>query len=193
MGRIKSNKEYCLAITIDGEEFYTYAYDEPWRQNKYIVRLTKNAKRARKIKTLKILDCELREIHFKSNLEFKLGRKVLAKSGDVSSMRLVFLEKKYEQEKNLFNDSLEKIEKLKKKLFKPDSEFYNSLLNEIKDSINGMRSIVYSLPRQHQQIRNLKKQIEANPNTKKVEIKILDASHNFRYSKLKKLIQENEN
>jgi len=58
--------------------------------------------------------------------------------------------------------------------------------------LSELRKISNNLLKLQKTIRVQKDKLSKLKNTKKVEIKILDASHNFRYSKLKKLMQDND-
>ncbi len=155
--------------------------------NNTIVRLTKDENRARKVKTFKILEDEIQKIYIQPDIQFKLVRDILADSNDLINIRRIILEEIYETQKVQYRELSEKINDMKNDMDTYDYEKWEN----VRKSIKNIRLLAISLPKQHQRILELKKE-NISSEIKKVNIKIIDASHNFRYSKLKKLIQEND-
>jgi hypothetical protein len=183
MARKKSRKEYTLQFVIDGEEYFSYIIDSR------TIRLTKNTNAAYKLKTLSKFEDKINNIIRGGVCEFRLASEVIATSNDYLKLTLDFRK--------------DEIEQVKKKYFKlksllPDDNFFNrenfddNKYNDLYYDISEFKKFVQRLPTKYQQYKRDEKRlnilIKKNYKFKKLEFNIIDASHNFRYSKLKKLM-----
>ncbi|MCF7796080.1 hypothetical protein K9M42_03220 [Patescibacteria group bacterium] len=176
-GRKKSKREYILCVIIEGVEYYVYGLGKIYNYYGEEIRLTKNINSAQKLKTKSLLKRKIEEIKLHNNLEFKIKGKTLATSCDIVN--------RFKKIKDDIKKSEENLEKLK-------IEFSN--LN-VRSTLNYQRIIEIGseISKNIKNIFDNKKRLkDTKIREKKVEVefKILDASFNFRYSKLKKLLSE---
>lgn len=187
MGRKKLKREYTLVYSIDGEEYYSYIVD-----SYYEVRLTKSTNSAYKLKTYKLLEKKLNDIIRKGQFDLKLAGEIIATPDDYIDLTIEYRKKEIDDAKKLYFEMKDNLPDLN---FFNDDTFNRNMYTKLSENLYDLKKFVDKLPRMYQQYRTLLSRkemlIKTNYNFKNVEFKILDASHNFRYSKLQKLMEDN--
>ncbi|MCF7796079.1 hypothetical protein K9M42_03215 [Patescibacteria group bacterium] len=187
MNRKVNKKEFVLSVNINGDEYYIYGLGKIYRDRKTIVRLTKNENSAQKLKNKKILDEKFFDLVNHKKIEFKINKNVVSNSEDLIPFKLKLLKEKIKEQED-------KITCLKQELLKIDIKSENvDMLNSVNDICKKIISENKTLFKYKKEYVNTKFKLNTKKQNNVVELKIINSSFNFRYSKLKKLLNIENN